>query len=328
MELTPATMQTPLFPAPGLRLSQSHKEILHHIVTYRYLTPRLLAVAYGHGEREGRGLKHIRHELPRLHAAGYVARFNPSRQLVGFSNEELVYTATLKGARAVLDDETYEERRRQIFARSRRPKTNYQHQLGVSALQLILSLGAKPQGFQVVQFLPERDTAAVEIPAYDADGRRTRFYPDATAIFRFPATGQETLYLFEFDLAPKNTARLARRFQAYQTYLTTRADELRRRYRVNGVVVVFIGPTHDDVVGLLRLAQQTLQASRRARPLFLFWNAEDWWTSVELRRRQKRTDPEERRWTVRVLRDPADILAEEALGSLGVPARKLVQSTA
>jgi len=327
MELTPNVMPTPLLPAPGLRLSESHREILTHLVTYRYLTPRLLAVAYGHGEREGRGLKHIRHELPRLVEAGYVARFNPNRQLVGFSNEELVYTATLKGARAVLDDETYEERRRQIFARSRRPKTNYQHQLGVSTLQLILSLGGEARGFHLVQFLPERDTAAVEIPAYDADGRRTRFYPDATTIFGFPATGQETLYLFEFDLASKNSARLARRFRAYQTYLTTRADELRRRYRVNGIVVVFIGPTADDVVALLRLAQQTMEVSRRARPLFLFWNAEDWWTSVELSRRQKRTDPEERRWTVRVLRDPAEILAEDSLGSLDVPARKLVQST-
>jgi hypothetical protein len=68
-------------------------------------------VAYGHGDREGRGLKHVRHELRRLLLGDYVTRFNPVRQLVGFANHELVYTATLKGARAVLSDEEYSRQR-------------------------------------------------------------------------------------------------------------------------------------------------------------------------------------------------------------------------
>ena len=91
---------------------------------------------------------------------------------------------------------------------------------------------------------------------------------------------------------------------------------------------VFIGPDTQSVVGLIHLAQSELeQTSRQTRPLFLFWNAGDWWKTIELSRRQRSTDEHERRWTVRVLRPPAELLEENSLGSIDVPARKLVQST-
>jgi hypothetical protein len=320
-------MTAPLSPGPTRGLTNSHREILELLVRYRYLTPRLLSVAYGHGDREGRGLKHVRHELRRLLLGEYVTRFNPVRQLVGFANHELVYTATLKGARAVLSDEEYSRQRHRVFNRSRREQTNYEHHLGVSALHLILALGGPSQGFELFHFAGERDGAAVRIPVERPDGRLGAMYPDATAVFRFPRTEQRTLYLFEYDLARKNEDRLARRFRAYQDHLTRRLEELRRAHQVNNAVAVFIAPNTDAVVGLMRLAQAVLERSRRARPLFLFWNAEDWWQEIELERRQSRLHATKRKWTVRVLRDPAQILAEESLGSLDVPARRLVQST-
>jgi hypothetical protein len=59
-------------------------EILHR---HRYLTPRLLAVAYAH-ERDGRGFWHVRHELGQLWRHGLVERHYHATRLSGDGSEE------------------------------------------------------------------------------------------------------------------------------------------------------------------------------------------------------------------------------------------------
>jgi hypothetical protein len=309
-----------------LELTPSRRRVLELLHHYRYLTPRLLAVAYAH-ERQGRGLWHVRHELGLLWRHGLVERHYHATRPNGEGSEQFIYTIGAQGGRAALDPETYARDRRLIYRRCELKRGNYDHHLALASLQLILELGGHPwtvESFRCDE-RSERSRLSVRL-----DGRAVTVQPDAWATLSFP-NGQQALYLFEVDLARKNNERIDSRFEAYASYLVGHAGTLRAREAVNNVVVVFVAPGAAEVERLRARATPILRRwSRRERPLFLFWNQESWHETQELARRQDTGAPEatRRTWSVQVLRAPHAILREPSLSTIHGDRRGLVQPAA
>jgi hypothetical protein len=306
-------------------LTASHAKMLEALHRYRYLTAPLLGVAYGAENGDGRGLKHVRNELGRLFHHGYVAR-HPT-PLSGHGSEQYVYTLSKRGARAILEEADYAAARHHVYNRES-PQRHYEHHIALSTLQLILDLGG--QDWTLARF--RSDERRERFRAALGDGREVPVQPDAWATIRH-RDGQQTLYLFEVDLASKNNARTEDRCAAYALHLTRELDRLKKREGVNNAVAVFVEPDEDQIKRMLTVSIRTfatLGLSRRSAPLFLFWNMEDWFEPKEFTRRQHVGTAAERtrRWTVPWLRSPREILTEPSLANVRGESRLLVQSTA
>jgi len=321
----------PATPDAILNLLPSHHTILEILTDYRYLTPRLLSIPYGtRNGRDGRGLKYIQNQLGDLYHHGYVQRFYRSQRPSGYGSDQMVYVATHKGARAVSSPTDYMLERRALYNRAKQ-RASYEHHLGVSVLQMILELATKR--WQLLEFIPDEERDQSRKLETLVNGEPTGFWPDASALIRFPDDtkdpgDQQTLYLFELDLARRSNARMRDRFLAYANHSRDRRQELaglrkdKKTVPYNNVVTVFIAPTAIDRKRHRNLANQSLRTWSGKRPLFLFWSYEDWWDQLEL---STTRDGQERTWKVPVLRKPERILDRDTIQTLGGDNRRLVE---
>lgn len=306
----------------SLVLTPSRRRVMELVHKYRYITPRLLAVAYGH-DRGGRGLSQVRHELGALWRHGYVLRHFWTQGPLGYGSPELIYAITPKGAREILEREAYAGVRHLIYRRASERRANFQHHLALTELELVLELGARD--WRVAGYSSDERRARVQLKLA---GKPYGLQPDAWVLAEFP-DGQRALLLVEMDIARRENARLDQRFLAYGTLLTTRLDDLKKRYDVNNAIVVFVEPSAGEVE---RVRGRALKVVREAgispRPYFVFWNREAWFEEQQLVRRQQagRDGMRERTWIVRVLRDPAEVLAGAPVTGMSGKQRALFQS--
>lgn len=309
-----------------LKLTGSRRRILELLHRYRYLTPRLLTLAYDAERARDAGLSsHIRQELKALWWHSLIDRHYQGKRPTGQGSDEYIYAISLTGGRCVLDRETYSRDRHKIFGRSQREQGNYDHHLALSSLQLILELGAAEWG--VESFRADERTPASRFTVRLAGEHHTR-QPDAWVTLALPS-GQRPLYLFELDLVRKNNRLTSARFEAYATHLTGPGlPKMLAREDASYAAVVFIAPNEAEVERFLEAAAPIVgRWSRRDRPQFLFWNIEDWYEQQAMARREAVGTAAERtrQWTINALRSPRQILeALEVCDIHGKP-RRLVE---
>lgn len=324
-DTTPASRKQRPDPAtlPPLEITGSRRRILELLHRYRYLTPRLLALAYA-GDN-GQASSHVRHELAALWRHGLVERHYDSKRPRGQGSDQFIYTLALPGGRAVLDHDTYSRSRHQIFSRAQRAQGNYDHHLGLSELQLILELGA--DGWSVESFRADERTPQSRFTAHLPGGVQHTSQPDAWVTFALPS-GQRPVYLFELERERKNNQRTARRLAAYAAYLTSPdAQRMLKRENATYAAAVFIAANESEVERHIEYAAAALKDwPRRERPQLFFWNKEDWYESQQMERREAvgTTSERTRQWTVNSLRSPRAILREQQLCDIHGKPRWLV----
>ncbi len=304
-----------------LLITPSRRRILELVHKYRYMTPRLLAVAYGK-DRGGRGLSHVRHELGALWRHGYALRHFWTQGPLGYGSPELIYAITPKGAREILDSEAYAQVRQLIYRRASERRANFDHHLALTQLELVLELGARD--WRVAGYNSDERRARVQLKLA---GKAYGLQPDAWVLAEFP-DGQRALLLVEMDIARRENARLDQRFLAYGTLLSTRLEDLKKRYGVNNVIALFVEPSDDEVARVRgRAIEVVREAKFSPRPYFVFWNRGAWFEEQQLARRHLagRNGVRERTWTVRVLRDPAEVLANALVTGMSGRQRPLFQ---
>lgn len=305
--------------APDLTGSRYHiLELLHR---YRYLTPRLLALAYSKGT--GGATSHVRHELALLNRHGLVERHYDSKRPRGRGSDQYVYALSATGARLALDSVTYSRDRHRIFRRARRERGNYDHHLAISELQLILDLGG--DDWTVEDFRSDEREPKSRF-AVAISGRRSTQQPDARVTILL-ASGRQLLYLFEIDLERKSNLRTVQRFEAYGLYLAAKAASGKPPGRAECAEVVFVVTKESELERYLELAIPVLNRwAPRERPPFLFWNMEDWHEWQPMERREAVGTPRERtrKWAVSTLRSPSQILREHQLCDIQGKQRRLV----
>jgi hypothetical protein len=290
-----------------LAITGSRRRVLELLAHYRYLSADLVAHAYS--AKHGRGEKHARNLLGGLFHNGFVRRYYHATRPAGDGGDSYVYSLGPSGARLVLADDEWAAQRASIYRRGEL-KENYDHQLAVSILQLILEHGEQP--WELEDFLADHETQdaqfMVDVPGL---GRRT-IWPDAEVVLRL-ANGARVLYMFEIDRSRRSHRRTDERFRGYSALLSGRSLERIRVARgVTGVVVVFVEPGPAKVRSMILRAHNLAAAGAipPPRPNFLFWNSETWFEQDGERRR---------------LRIPSQILAEESVLALNGKRRRLVQ---
>lgn len=302
--------------SPHFRLQPRHHRILLLLYHIRYATAELLAILYESGA--GAGGKRVRNDLGDLYHAGYAERWYYPSRFSGFGSEQYVYTITPRGARFVLPAALYTRESRSIWHRSqRKAASTIPHRLAISELHLILSLGCTDSP-RLVRF--DRDqirslTFTVRLPLHDRD---TTIRPDAGVVFEWP-DGGKALYLVEIDISHRNRVRASRRFEAYHTYLTTHARDLKRAFHVDAAAALFIGDSCERADYLRRLARATFgRTPRRDRPHTLFWAIEHWHeTAMVADRRYALERPR------RMILPPAHILNSQTVRTLEGRERRL-----
>jgi hypothetical protein len=305
-------------PAAPFRLTGSQREVLTLLHEYSFLTPRLLALAYGSREgRDGRGYWHIQRELRRLFDAGLVEKFPASVTAVRRGSTESIYAITHQGAREILDAVEYSALRHNIYNREGKQRANFGHHLAIASLQLVLTLGQA--GWKLVEFRAEdRDPrACVRVRVRE---RVLTAWPDAAAVIESgrgeSKLRRRTTYLFEIDLTRKNNQRVADRFLAYAAYLSAlRRDTPAATARPAAEhLVVFVVPSEAELERFLGIAGETLTEHRLANSAsFLFWVLTDWFT------------PSDAPGAASTLLSPRDILRAKTLSTLTGDARRLVE---
>lgn len=307
---------TPDKPDESLPITPSRRRILELIHKHRYTTARLLALAYGQG-RGGRGLSHVRHELGALWRHGYVLRHFWTQSPLGYGSPELIYAITPKGAREILAGDEYAQVRHLIYRRASERRANFDHHLALTQLELVLELGARD--WRVAGYSSDERRARVQLKLA---GKPYGLQPDAWVLAEFSG-GQRALLLVEMDIARRENARLDQRFLAYGTLLSTRLEDLKKRYNVNNVLTLFVEPNAAEVARVRgRAIEVVRQQGFSPRPYFVFWNREAWF---EERRFARRQQDRERTWAVRVLRDPAEVLASAPVTGMSGKQRVLFQ---
>lgn len=299
---------------PPLKMTGSRRRVLELLHRYRYLTPRMIALAYDTDRARKAGLSsHVRQELAALWKHGLIERYYDGKRPTGQGSEEYIYTLSPQGGRRVLDKETYSQHRQKIFRRSKREQGNYDHHLALTSLQLILELGAS--GWSVGSFRPDERTPASR---FTVPGQGTH-QPDAWVQFILPSEVRP-LYLFEVDLEHKNNQRTDQRFAAYAEYLTSpETARMLQREDATYAAAVFVVRGETEIERMLERAITVLQdRPRRQLPQFFFWNMEGWYESRRMNRREAvGTDNQRtREWTITTVRDPRAILAEPPLCDL------------
>jgi hypothetical protein len=177
------------------------------------------------------------------------------------------------------------------------------------------------------------------VVGFSSDERRSRvrlkrrgggeygLQPDAWVLVEF-ANGQRTLLLAEVDIGRKNNPRIDQRFEDYGTLLGDRLEDLKKRYGVNNALALFIEPDAREGGRLRARAVDVLRrTSHTTRPYFLFWNRDAWFSEEQHKRRQRAPGDtwRVREWTVRVLREPAEILSNCPVVGLNGKERLLLQ---
>lgn len=271
-------------PHTALQLTGSQREVLGIIHEYGFLTVRLLAIVYGaRAGRGGRGYWHLLRELRRLFDAGLVQRFPATATAVRCGSAECIYAITHQGARTVLDAVEYAAVRHDVYNREGKQRGNFNHHLAIASLQLVLTLGQGP--WKLIEFRAEERNpgAVVKVRAKD---RVLTAWPDAMALVESEASPsaprRRTRYLFEIDLTRKNNHRVEDRFMVYGTHL---ADKSRSRpaspqtgSATERWLAVFAVAGEGEVERFIEIAGKVVSAWRPPeRPVFLFWNLEDWY---------------------------------------------------
>lgn len=271
-------------PAAAFQLTGSQREVLGLIHEYGFLTARLLALVYGaRFGRGGRGYWHLLRELRRLFDAGLVERFPASATAVRSGSAECVYAITHQGARNILDAVEYTAVRRDIYNREGKQRANFNHHLAIATLQLVLTLGQGP--WRMLEFRAEERNpgAVVKVRAKD---RILTAWPDAMALVESAGGAgvprRRTRYLFEIDLTRKNNQRIEDRFAVYGAYLVDKARSRPAAPQAGTALerwaAVFVVPEEGEIERFLEIAARVLSAWRpQERPVFLFWNLEDWY---------------------------------------------------
>jgi hypothetical protein len=285
-----------------------------------------LALAYDADRARKAGLaSHVRQQLVALTRHDLVARHYDGKRPTGQGSEEYIYTVSLSGARQILDRDAYSEHRHRIFQRSQREQGNYDHHLALSSLQLILELGADE--WAVESFRPDERTPGSQF-AVRLGGKHHTTQPDAWVTFALPS-GQRPLYLFEIDLKRKNNLRTSERFEAYAAHLTSaELPKVLAREGASYAVVVFVVSSDAEVERFIEAATPILnRLTRRERPQFLFWNIEDWYEPLTMKRREAVGTAAERtrQWTITTLRSPQGILAALDVFDIHGKQRRLVE---
>jgi hypothetical protein len=93
-------------------------------------------------------------------------------------------------------------------------------------------------------------------------------------------------------------------------------------------VVVFVVSSDAEVERFIEAATPILnRLTRRERPQFLFWNIEDWYEPLTMKRREAVGTAAERtrQWTITTLRSPQGILAALDVFDIHGKQRRLVE---
>jgi hypothetical protein len=294
------------------QITASQHEVLELLHEYGFLTPRLLALAYGSRPgRDGRGYWHLQRELRRLFDAGLVERFGYGSRSAPAGSGECIYAITHQGGRAILDPVEYAETRHVFYNRENKGRADFTHHLAVATLQLILTLG---QGeWRLLEFQAEdrNPSACVRVRVRN---RLLNVWPDARAVVepRSEVTsGRRRQYLFEIDLTRKNNQRIEDRFWAYLAYLAERQEGSASAAEQTGAV--FVVPSESEAERFIEIAARVV-AARGGGPKapFLFWNMEDWY------------EVPVHAGVGRLLRAPKEILMQGSLTTVSGSARRLV----
>lgn len=290
-----------------LAITPSRRRVLELLARYRYLSADLLGHAYS--TRNGRGEKHARNLLSGLFHNRMVRRYYHPTRPAGEGSDQYVYTLGPDGARVVMARDEWVAQRAAIYRRGEE-KRNYDHQLAVSTLQLILEHAE--QAWELDEFVSDHEDQEAQFTV-DAPGLgKQTLWPDAEAILRFP-NGARALYLFEVDRAHRSHRRTDQRFRGYAALMSGRSLERIKATRgVTGIVAVFVEPGPAKVRSLIIRAHGLMSRETipSPRPLFLFWNSDGWY----------KKDGEGRR-----LRRASEILAEDGVLTLNGKRRQLIQ---
>lgn len=324
MSATHASVLAPRTRKPRMRRVQPHtdspltgsqREVLGIIHEYGFLTARLLAIVYGaRAGRGGRGYWHLLRELRRLFDAGLVQRFPAAATAGRCGSAECIYAITHQGARTVLDAVEYAAVRRDVYNREGKRRGNFNHHLAIASLQLVLTLGQGP--WKLVEFRAEERNpgAVVKVRAKD---RILTAWPDAMALVESrggtATPRRRARYLFEIDLTRKNNQRVEDRFMVYGTYLADKSRSRATSPQVGGAaerwLAVFAIAGESEVERFIEIAGKVLSAWRPPeRPVFLFWNVEDWYEQSSA-----------------MLLPPATILKHALLTTVDGASRRLVE---
>ena len=205
------------------QVTASQREVLELLHEYGFLTPRLLALAYGSRPgRDGRGYWHLQRELRRLFDAGLVERFSGGVRAAPTGSGECVYAITHQGGRAILDPLEYAETRHVFYNRENKGRVDFTHHVAVATLQLILTMGQGEWRLQEFRAEDRNPRACVRVRVRN---QLLTLWPDARAVVELRQDGtscRRRQYLFEVDLTRKSNQRIEDRFLAYLTYVADR----------------------------------------------------------------------------------------------------------
>ncbi len=311
-------------PEQQLRLTGSQREALELLHEYGFLTPRLLALAYGSRQgRDGKGYWHLLRELRRLYDAGLVERFPSGTRLASAGSEECIYAITHAGGRAILDPAEYTEMRHDLYNRENKGRANFAHHVAIATLQLILTLGQ--YAWHLLEFEAEARNPGACVKVRVRNQQLT-FWPDARAVLE---TGREGTaqrrwrYLFEIDLTRKNSQRIADRFLAYAAYLAER--QTGRTSPSERGAAVFVVSSEREAERFMEIAAEVVAArSDGAKAPFLFWNMQDWYEGHAVGSGDRAEGSIVAERPGGILRSPREILSQASLTTISGESRRLV----
>lgn len=215
----------------------AHLRLLQLLYTYRYMTSSMLELAYERTYDGGRS--NVANMLTQLSRHGYIERF--FRPLEAGSNQYVI-TVSVKGAHLLITDSEWPGLKRQIYNLVA-GKATYGHQLAVSTLRLLWTLGtpSPDKVFRDIVYWSDREgTKRETINAFNSkvNGERYKVKPDTTTLIGHYEGNFYRPYFFEIERSHRSYDRMRQRIHGY-TWLLTRPEG---RDEVNRVIAKHIDP--------------------------------------------------------------------------------------
>ncbi len=251
--------------------------VLRFLRDYRYLTSELAGILYE--AHHGRGRYQVRNQLTLLERYGYAKRH---RRPAEVGSNQYVYTLSVEGGHLVIDDKDWSAERRKVYNRAT-TKSDYEHALAVTFLQILWDLGSREHEdlFSTELYWSDKHGDDREITnAFEAtvEGDPVRIHPDTTVLIRHGRRDYVRPIFFEIERSRKNDERTAKRFRAYADLVTggrKAVDGVFQRHmglRPEPGMVVFIAGDSDHAAQLWKLARRLLEVDRVGhRKLPEFW---------------------------------------------------------
>lgn len=254
---------------------------------YRYLTTRHVQALTGKD-------KQVYEPLNRLYHAGYVERRYLTDRPIFSGSPQTIHVLTVAGLKALLADQMSADDRAVVQRRLERSWHALEHELAVSAFQVLLHVGARDLGkARLRRFDADKEEPGLELRTTltDRDGTKRTGARWADAYFEVATNWGLFNYLLEIDLDrlahPRKRARLVERFRVYARILKEERADLAERLGIRkvsndkrtalvvpAIQVLFVTRTKEQRDGLIAVANG-LRADI-GRPNFWFLAMEDY----------------------------------------------------